>query len=665
MEAHGVQKRESGAPYFYHPTDVARFLAELKFDAHTVVAGLLHDVLEDANVSLEELENIFGTDVAFLVDGVTKLSKISYSSNSVRRAENFRKFIVATSRDVRTLAIKLADRLSNMRTLNYISSNEKRNRISQETLEIYAPLAERIGMNLVKDEMEDVAFYNLYPQEYGEISSKLDQIRKTEPNFIEKTSLELKRVFRRAGIEAEIHGREKRVYSIWKKIQKHNVSIEQINDIVAFRIIVDEIPQCYSSLGLIHTCYPIVPGRFKDYISIPKLNNYRSLHTTVLGPFKQPIEIQIRTKEMDRIANEGAAIHWAYKSDKISAASEDSKKYGWIRNLLTIYQNSVSSREAMANSKLEMFDSEVFCYTPKGDLVTLPRGATAVDFAYEIHSSIGNSCVAVKINGQVSPLGTVLKNGDRVDIITSPNKKPEAVWSQFAVTGKAKACIKKFIKEQEKRQFEILGEQLTKYVFASSGATFDESLIDHKKFASSSLNKFYCNVGKGIIPLGSVFKIIPNPVEREVPFENYVCLADLIPGIAVHFAECCRPILGDQVIGALIPRKGLEVHAESCDYLKKNKGLLIKTKWSREDKSDSPLLSKLRIIVSNQMESFSNVANIINTCKAVIINLKTERRTVGFLTLLVNLKTRNEAHLEEVLASLRLCSNVRSAEKID
>ncbi|MDR2107494.1 MAG: bifunctional (p)ppGpp synthetase/guanosine-3',5'-bis(diphosphate) 3'-pyrophosphohydrolase [Holosporaceae bacterium] len=664
MEAHGIQKRASGSPYFYHPAEVARFLAELKLDMQTVVTGLLHDVLEDTNVTFEELEEIFGAEIAFLVDGVTKLSKIHYTSSQSHQAENFRKFLIAISQDLRVLIVKLVDRLSNMRTLNYVISAEKRKRIALETLEIYAPLAERIGMNIIKDEIEDLAFYNLHPNEYSAISMKLDQIRSKDHNFVQNTILELRKVLKDSGINANISGREKKIYSIWKKMQRRNASLEQINDIVAFRVIVDTVANCYASLGVIHTKYQIMPGRFKDYISIPKLNNYRSLHTTVIGPQKQPVEIQIRTTEMHRIADEGIAVHWSYKNDEVIPL-EDPRKYNWIKSLLTILQSSDNPEEAMDNSKLEMFENEVFCFTPDGDLITLPRGATAVDFAYEIHTDVGNTCIGAKINGKIVPLRTVLRNGDQVDIITSLDQHPKAAWESFVTTGKAKACIKKFIKAQEKAEFTVLGLQLTKYIFASNDASFDENPLDPKKFSCDSPNKFYYHIGKGIISLNAVHTLLP---ERKTPSlhvnEPSLCLLDFTPGIAVHFAECCHPILGDRIIGALVRHKGLMVHVTSCDRIERTAGSFIRVKWNQDDRSDAEFIARLSIVMSNETESFATITNVISFNEADITNLKVEHRSADFFDLLVDIKVKNVAHLGEVQAALRTCPAVKSVRKM-
>jgi GTP pyrophosphokinase len=664
MEAHGVQKRASGAPYFYHPLEVARFLAELKLDVATVVTGLLHDILEDTKVSFEELEEIFGAEVALLVEGVTKLSKISYMATEIHPAENFQKFIFATSHDIRILVVKLVDRLNNMRTINHIVSIAKRKKIALETLEIYAPLAECIGMNIIKDEIEDLAFYNLHPEEYSAIALKLEKIRNKDSDFVFDTKSELEKVFKDAGINASISGREKKIYSIWKKMQKRNISFEQINDIIAFRVVVSTIQQCYLSLGIIHTHFQVVPGRFKDYISIPKLNNYRSLHTSVIGQRHQAIEIQIRTEEMHRVADEGVAAHWSYKNGDVIAEKDNSRNNVWIKSIISIIQTAGSPEEIMNYSKLEMFENRVFCFTPRGNLIILPYGATAIDFAYGIHTIIGNTCVGAKINGKMASLRTALKNGDQIDVITSPYQHPQAIWENFAVTGKAKSNIKKIIKAREKIEFTMLGLRLSKYIFSLKNICFNEDLIDPQKNSCSSLDKFYFNVGKGIISLNRIRNIFPKSENQVDVYENYLYLSGLTPGVAVHFADCCHPILGDRVISVLVPQTGIVIHTTSCSCIAKNEYDFIKVKWNQNDETDPSFIARLQIVIENKTEGFSLITNIISSNNANITNLKVEHRGIDFFSLLVDVKLKDSIHLGEILAALWMCPAVRSVKRI-
>ncbi len=666
MEAHGMQKRASGSPYFYHPAEVARILTEqLHMDYTTVIVGLLHDVLEDTNVGFEELEEIFGSEIAFLVEGVTKLSHIKYTSSQVKQSESYQKFIIAVTHDIRVLIVKLADRLQNMRTLSYIKSEEKRRRIAIETLDLYAPLAERIGMNGIKDEIADIAFFTLHPNEYRAISTKLEHIRNQDNNFVQNTILELQKVLSNEGIPCLINGREKTPYSIWKKMQKRNIGLDQIYDIIAFRIIVQSVKACYAALGVVHTNFRIIPGRFKDYISIPKLNNYRSLHTTVIGTGNQPIEIQIRTEDMHRMAEEGIAAHWSYKNGDLIGKIGEAQNYAWLKRLIAIIKNSPDPYEVLDNSKLEMFDDEVFCFTSKGDLITLPKGATGVDFAYEIHTDLGNTCIGVRINDKLVPLKTVLKNGDRVDIITSPYQHPEATWEDFVVTGKARSCIRKFVKSQEKGEFISLGFQLSRYIFAEMNIQFSEDLILYEKFCCDSLTKFYYNMGKGLIPLKLFRSTLLNIEGDNIIFnDNSICLIDFIPDIAVHFSKCCCPILGDKIIGILQANKGLIVHQTTCRSIEESYETFIRVKWNQDDNIETSFMARLQIIMLNHKDSFAAITNIISSNNANISNLKIEHRTTEFFSLLVDISVTDVAHLGEIQAALRACSKVKSVKRL-
>jgi GTP pyrophosphokinase len=388
------------------------------------------------------------------------------------------------------------------------------------------------------------------------------------------------------------------------------------------------------------------------------------LHTTVIGPLKQAIEVQIRTREMHRIADEGVAAHWSYKNNEVIPQKEDPKNYSWIKSLITILQTSGSPEEVMDNSKLEIFENEVFCFTPSGDLIALPRGATSIDFAYEIHSDIGNTCIGVKINGKVVPLKTVLRNGDQVEIITSPYQRPEAAWERFVVTGKAKACIKKFTKAYERSEFTALGLSLTKYIFAEADIPFNENLINFRKFACDSLAKFYHSAGKGIISPNSIRSSVTNYENRIGIHDNYICLIDFTPGIAVHFAECCSPILGDKIVGVFVPQKGIEVHVTSCDCIETAVHSLVRVKWNQDDEADAAFIARLRIVMVNETESFAVITNIISNNGADITNLKVEHRSTDFFDLLVDLKVKDINHIGEVQAALRTCASVRSVRRL-
>jgi guanosine-3',5'-bis(diphosphate) 3'-pyrophosphohydrolase len=427
MKAHGSQTRASGDPYFLHPLEVAGILTQMKLDAGTIATALLHDTVEDTVATLEDIERVFGKEIARLVDGVTKLSRLELNSEQAKQAENFRKLVIAMSEDIRVLLVKLADRLHNMRTLFHLKKPEKRRRIARETIEIYSPLAERIGMHKIKDELDDLAFAELNPDARDSILAQLARLRSEGENRVQTIITELRELLASEGLpDVSVTGREKSAYSIWRKLQRKNVSFEQLSDIMAFRITVGTVGECYQALGIVHAHYPVVPGRFKDYISTPKPNGYRSLHTGVIGPGRNRIEVQIRTQDMHEIAELGVAAHWAYKQDH--QPRPNGGEYRWLRELLDILEHAQKPEEFLEHTKLELFQDQVFCFTPKGDLIALPRGATPVDFAYAVHSQVGDHCVGAKINGRMLPLRTQLQNGDQVDIVTSKAQTPVPGW---------------------------------------------------------------------------------------------------------------------------------------------------------------------------------------------------------------------------------------------
>src|SRR5437899_6421298 len=476
MKAHGAQLRASGDPYFSHPVEVAGLLAQMKLDTASIVTGLLHDTVEDTVATLEDIERQFGPEIGRLVDGVTKLSRIELQSDQTQQAENFRKLVLAMSEDIRVLLVKLADRLHNMQTLRYIKDDDKRRRIARETMDIYAPLAERIGMHRMKDELEDLAFAELYADARQSLKTRLAFLREKGGDLVSRIIGALDTTLREGGIaNAQVSGREKSPYAIWRKMQRKNVGFEQLSDIMAFRITVDTVEACYHALGILHSAYPVVPGRFKDYISTPKPNNYRSLHTGVIGPERQRIEVQIRTREMHEVAELGVAAHWRFKQD---APRLDGRQYRWLRELLDILEHAAGPEEFLEHTKLEMFQDQVFCFTPKGDLIALPRGATPVDFAYAVHSEVGDRCVGAKINGRMAPLRTQLQNGDQVEVVTSRNQTPSPTWERFVVTGKARACIRRFIRTQQRAQYLELGRSILAKDFRHDGHDLSEKALD-------------------------------------------------------------------------------------------------------------------------------------------------------------------------------------------
>ncbi|MFI5033683.1 MAG: RelA/SpoT family protein, partial [Reyranellales bacterium] len=498
LQKHGSQLRASGDPYFSHPVEVAGILAEMRLDTSSIITGLLHDTLEDTDATREELTRLFGEEIAKLVDGVTKLSRLEVQSETTKEAENLRKLVLAMSSDIRVLLVKLADRLHNMRTLHHIKEPVRRRRIARETMDLYAPLASRIGMEKVKRELEELAFTELNPDGRSSVQARLGYLREKGEQIIPQVEAELTNTLKDGGLTAQVSGREKTPYSIWRKMQQKNVSFEQLADIMAFRIIVDDLAQCYQALGLLHGSYQVLPQRFKDYISVPKPNGYRSLHTGVIGPHGQRIEIQIRTAEMQEQAERGVAAHWIYKQ---GGPSTDAPQYAWLRSLMDILDKAPDAAEFLEHTKLEMFQDQVFCFTPKGKLISLPRGATPIDFAYAVHSQVGDTCVGAKINGRMLPLRTQLSNGDQIEIVTSKAQTPSPTWERFVVTGKAKAAIRRFIRVRQREQYLQLGKSLLDKTFHEEGYEVTDKGLDGVKanFKQASVDDLIATVGAGQI----------------------------------------------------------------------------------------------------------------------------------------------------------------------
>src|SRR6266481_1003071 len=571
MKAHGAQLRASGDPYFSHPIEVAGLLAQMKLDTASIVTGLLHDTVEDTVATLDDIEKLFGPDIGRLVDGVTKLSRIELQSDQTQQAENFRKLVLAMSEDIRVLLVKLADRLHNMQTLRFIKDPDKRRRIARETMDIYVPLAERIGMHRMKDQLEDLAFTELHADARASIIARLGFLREQGGDIVSRIVKELGETLKEGGLAANISGREKSPYSIWRKMERKNVSFEQLADVMAFRVLVDGVGDCYHALGIIHSAYHVVPGRFKDFISTPKPNNYRSLHTGVLGPERQRIEVQIRTGDMHEVAELGVAAHWIFKQGE---KRTDGRQYRWMRELLEILDHASGPEEFLEHTKLEMFQDQVFAFTPKGDLIALPRGATPVDFAYAVHSEIGDRCVGAKINSRMVPLRSELHNGDQVEIITSKAQTPSPTWERFVVTGKARARIRRFIRTQQRAQYLDLGRSIVQKAFRQEGQEFSERPLEAilKNFNCASVEDLYVAVGQGLITGRAVANAaFPQPQEAKGKVvslararrkakrnETAVPIRGLIPGMALHFAGCCHPLPGDRIVGIVTTGKGVD-----------------------------------------------------------------------------------------------------------
>ena len=678
MKAHGAQLRASGDPYFSHPIEVAGLLAQMKLDSASIVTGLLHDTVEDTVATLDDIERLFGPEIARLVDGVTKLSRIELQSDQTKQAENFRKLVLAMSEDIRVLLVKLADRLHNMQTLRFIAG-EKRRRIARETMDIYAPLAERIGMHRMKDQLEDLAFAELYPDARASVVARLDFLRNRGGDVVPRIIAELNRTLGEAGLDAAVSGREKSAYSIWRKMQRKDVSFEQLADVMAFRVLVDNVTDCYHALGIIHAGYHVVPGRFRDYISTPKPNNYRSLHTGVIGPERQRIEVQLRTRDMHEVAELGVAAHWVYKQGE--AGRTDGREYRWLRELLDILDHASGPEEFLEHTKLEMFQDQVFAFTPKGDLIALPRSATPVDFAYAVHSHIGDTCVGAKINGRLLPLRTQLANGDQVEIVTSKAQTPSPTWERFVVTGKARARIRRFVRTQQRTQYLDLGRAIVQKAFRQDGHDFSERPLEGvlKHFGYATVEDLYVAVGEGIVTGREVVNTaFPRPAEdrnKVVPLararrkgqrsETAVPIRGLIPGMALHFAGCCHPLPGDRIVGIVTTGKGVTIHTIDCDTLEsfaEEPERWLDVAWS-SDEAEAIHVGRINVTIANEPGNLGSLTTTIGKHSGNINNLKITNRSTDFFEIMVDIQVADVKHLSTIIAALRATPVINSVER--
>lgn len=685
MKAHGNQKRASGEPYLTHPLEVAAILADLKLDEATICTGLLHDTVEDTLATIEEVEKLFGKEVAELVDGVTKLSRISFSSKSMEQAENFRKLFMALSRDIRVLLVKLADRTHNMRTIEGKKKEESRRRVAQETLDIFAPLADRIGLYSIKSELEDRSFKVLHPEEYERISVRLDDIRQQD-DIIGNVTSELKRELEQQGIEAEVSGREKTIYSIYRKMVKKNLTFDQLTDIVAYRIVVKDIGSCYEVLGLIHNLYKAIPGRFKDYISNAKPNGYQSLHTSVIGPFGQRIEIQIRTQEMHQISELGVAAHWIYKSNE--QRNTEGSRYNWVRKLVELLQTTEDPEELLENTKMDLFKDEVFVFTPKGDLFSLPQGATPLDFAYNIHSEIGHKCQAAKVNGRLVPLKTPLNNGDQVEIITAKNQKPNPGWREMVTTAKARTAINRYLRAQELDEQIKLGREILEKAARREQLELREKDLPEVVQAHKldSIDDLYAAIAQGRLYPRQVFDILhpeaPAPVSDTLEIKegltaprthrddkHAVGIHGLMPGLAVQFANCCGPLPGEPIVGIINTGKGVTIHAKNCKNLEKlaeEPDRWLPVTWNNEDGkgANAKYVSHLRISVTHQPGVLSSLTTAIFNTDGNIVDMSIERRGTDSYDIRCDIEVEDLPHFERIMAALRALSCITRIERL-
>lgn len=662
IDAHQGQQRQSGEPYISHPIAVAKILASMRMDAATITAAILHDVLEDTRIEKATLTEEFGTEVADLVDGVSKLTQINFENRAEAQAENFRKMLLAMTRDIRVILVKLADRLHNMRTLDSLPP-EKRQRIAQETLDIYAPLAHRLGMHNFRIEFEDLGFGALYPLRFRILQNAVQAARGTRKEIVKTIKTAIRNALEKNNLPASaVLGRQKHLYSIYKKMRSKHLSFAEIMDMYAFRIVVEDVDTCYRVLGVIHNLYKPVSNRFKDYIAIPKANGYQSLHTTLFGPYGVPIEIQIRTAEMDNLADNGIAAHWLYKADYQTATDAEIRARAWFKRLLDMQQSTANSLEFIENVKIELFPDEVYVFTPKGRIMELPMGATAVDFAYAVHSDIGNHCIAVKIDRRLAPLSTVLKNGQTVEVITKLDTCPNPDWLNFIVTGKARSNIRYFLKSQRHHASLSLGRELLNNALATLDSSWDQVPDQNCKNLLRELD--YKTPNELFEAVGLGYQQALNTAERLLGFtkrERQELVADPAPlaikgteGIIVSFAECCRPIPGDPIIGILNAGKGIEIHIEDCPQATlttKQPEKLISVRWQEHQATEFKV--DIRVDLFNQRGVLARLAAAIADANANIDNLITAKHDSVYSTIKFTLLVHDRAHLAQVMRRIR------------
>jgi len=659
--AHHGQFRKSGEPYISHPLAVANILAQWHLDSQALTAALLHDVMEDTSVTKGEISRTFGKPVADLVDGVSKLDKIEFETHAEAQAENFRKMLLAMARDVRVILIKLADRLHNMRTLDAVDPDTRR-RVARETLEIYAPIANRLGLNSIYQELDDLAFQHLYPDRHRVLAKAVKAARGNRREVVGRVLDAIRRRLRSSGLEAEVQGRQKHLYSIYSKMREKHLTFAQVHDVYGFRIIVKDVPACYHALGVLHGLYKPIPGKFKDYIAIAKENGYQSLHTALFGPFGSPIEIQIRTEQMHKIAEAGVASHWLYKSSDTSLSTLQKKTHQWLKSLLEMQSQAGDSVEFLEHLKVDLFPDEVYVFTPKGRIMALPRGATAVDFAYAVHTDIGNRCVAVKINQELMPLRTELKNGDRVEIITAAHAKPNPLWLNFVATGKARSRIRHFLKTMHYRESTQLGERLLNQALVPLGSALAEVKDMHwSKFLRDAGGKtredVLADIGLGKRLAAVVARrllSLGEPVPAETSASGSVVIRGS-EGMAVQFAHCCQPIPGDPIIGIINKGQGMAIHTHDCPVVAKARHdpeRILDVAWDPETRK--PFEVSIKLVVANQRGVLAKVAAEIAEADSNIQNVSVDPEDgSAYTNMFFTLQVQNRLHLAGILRGLR------------
>ena len=670
-EAHDGQMRSSGEPYITHPVAVAHNLAKMHLDHETLMAALLHDVIEDTPVTKEELAEKFGHTVAELVEGVSKLDKLKFNNKEEMQAENFRKMLLAMVQDIRVILIKLADRTHNMRTLGALRP-DKRRRIARETLEIYAPIANRLGIHDVKNELEELGFEALYPMRARAVKSAVKQARGNRKEIINNIKEELQARLTETGIEAEVLGREKPLYSIYRKMLNKELMFNEVMDIYAFRVIVkDKIDDCYRALGAVHNLYKPIETRFKDYIAIPKTNGYQSLHTSLIGPHGIPVEIQIRTQDMDQMADKGVAAHWLYKQDGTdSGTTAQQKARRWMQSLLELQQSAGSSFEFIENVKSDLFPEEIYVFTPDGKIIELPMGATAVDFAYAVHTDVGNSCVGVKVDRKPYPLSQPLDSGQTVEVITSPSARPNATWLNFVVTAKARLQIRTYLRSREKTESHALGLRLLSHAL---GDTKLEDISAERiaqvveETGNKSFDELLINIGLGnALSIGIARRLTGEFTEDKALGDSNNKVKMPIKGtegMMVSYGKCCRPIPGDSIVAYLSPGKGLMVHQQGCRNIKGHEaGKLFPVKWDTD--IDREFIARLRIEIVNHQGALAKVTNVIARCESNVHSLNSEEKDSSLYVINLEITCRDRIHLADIIRKIKVMVEVQKVLRI-
>ncbi len=682
-EYHGEQLRASGDPYYSHPVAVAELLTQVHLDEVTIIAGLLHDTVEDTSVTLAQVREEFGADVADLVDGVTKLTRLEYRSEETKQAENFQKFILATINDIRVLLVKLADRLHNMRTIHHLSKPEKRERIARETMEIYAPLARRVGLYHVASELEDISFEQINSEARRAIQYRLEELSKENRIDLERIREDLIALMDAGGIKCRIKGRRKSPYSIWRKLERKSISFRDVADIFAFRIIVADVSECYQVLGLVHTIWACLPDRFRDFISVPKPNGYRSLHTTVRASGNRRVELQIRTEEMDETAEHGVAAHWGYKNSVYGFDPESARAAGLdpetsLRAFSELIAHEAEPDEFLEHAKLEMYREHVFTFTPKGRLIVLPRGAMPLDFAYAVHTAIGDTCVGVRVNGETRSLRTELDNGDVVEILRGSEPAAPTGWEAMTMTGRARASLRRLVRHRERTEFRRLGQGLIRQTLRRAGIDPVTVRLDTVAAGAGyeSAEAMAEAAGRGTISIRELIETVfpghkvetsADPSRTPADDEHAQMLisgADLTPGVTLHLAECCRPLPGDRIIGIQERDVGLVVHAISCaklaDYDDKPDAW-VDLRWTALAETGAVAVGRIRVTGANQKGVLAMLCTAVAQSNGNIVAIETEKRTTDFIDLLLDIEVEDVRRLTQILAALRALAVVDKA----